>query len=239
MLLMPIAVTARVLLLDLDGTLVDTTAAVEATWRAAAAELGVAFSTLASFIHGVPADQALATALPALPASTRAAVAERLQAQQAAAEQPATLLPGAPHLLEQLPGHSWAIVTSGGGRLAAASMAKAGIPDPPVLVTADDVTHGKPDPAPYLAAAARLGVHPRDCLAVEDAPAGVAAGRAAAMRVLAVETTHPGRALEGADWVIPDLTAVVLHVHGPGFMPQLKQHHSRLRAGAQAAREAN
>jgi sugar-phosphatase len=218
---MTIVVTARVLLIDLDGTLVDTTEAVESTWRALAAELGIAFEQLEPFIHGIPADQVLATALPQLPTSTRLEIADRLQAQQADADHPAVLLPGARRLLEHLPPRDWAIVTSGDVRLATSSMTKANIADPPVMITADDVARGKPDPAPYLAAAARLGAQPRDCLVIEDSPAGIASGHAASMRVLAVQTTYPARALESADWLVPSLEAVTLQVSATGFTLQL------------------
>jgi sugar-phosphatase len=215
-----IVVTARVLLIDLDGTLVDTTAAVEGAWRTLASELGIDFERLEPFIHGIPADQALANALPHLSASARREIADRVQAQQASPDQPAVPLPGARRLLEQLPPRDWAIVTSGDARLATASMTKAGIGQPPVLVTADDIAPGKPDPAPYLAAAARLGAHPRDCLVIEDSPAGVEAGHAALMRVLAVQTTYPARDLQRADWLVPDLTAVALEVGAAGFTLQ-------------------
>jgi sugar-phosphatase len=211
-------VTARAIQIDEDGTLVDTTAAVESSWRALAVDLDVSFDTFAPLIHGIPADQALAIALPTVPASTRASIADRLQAAQAAADQAVTLLPGAVELLRQLPDHGWAIVTSGNSRLAAASMTKAGVRRPPVLITADDVTRGKPDPAPYLTAASRLGVEPRDCVVIEDAPAGVAAGHAALMQVLAVETTYSATVLEMADWVVPDLRAVALQVDEDHFM---------------------
>jgi sugar-phosphatase len=89
-----------------------------------------------------------------------------------------------------------------------------------VLVTADDVALGKPDPAPYLAAAARLGAHPRDCLVIEDSPAGIEAGHAASMRVLAVQTTYPALDLQRADWLVPDLEAVSLGVSAAGFTLQ-------------------
>jgi sugar-phosphatase len=78
---------------------------------------------------------------------------------------------------------------------------------PPVLVTASDTDRGKPDPAPYLAAAARLGIDPKDCLVVEDAPAGIAAGRAAGCVTLAVATTMPLEELD-ADLVARSLEDV-------------------------------
>ena len=73
---------------------------------------------------------------------------------------------------------------------------------PPVMITSDDVTVGKPDPEPYLRAATLLGVDPSDCLVIEDAPAGIAAGRAAGAAVLAVGHTYPVDELGAATYVL-------------------------------------
>jgi mannitol-1-/sugar-/sorbitol-6-phosphatase len=81
-------------------------------------------------------------------------------------------------------------VTSGGVRLASSRIAAAGLPTPAVVVTADDVTVGKPDPAPYLMGAKLLGFAPERCLVVEDAPAGVQSAKAAGCPVIGVLTTH-------------------------------------------------
>jgi sugar-phosphatase len=120
-------------------------------------------------------------------------------------------MPGAEDLVGVLtgrPGTPWAIVTSGNDVLARSSMRKVPVPVPPVVVTADDVRLGKPEPEPYLSAASALGVEPSACLVVEDAPAGVAAGRAAGMRVLGLATTYPREALARADWVVGSLADV-------------------------------
>jgi mannitol-1-/sugar-/sorbitol-6-phosphatase len=89
-----------------------------------------------------------------------------------------------------------------------ARLAAAGLPVPAVLVPAEAVAVGKPDPEGYLQAAAALGRDVRRCLVVEDSPTGIAAGRAAGARVLAVCTSHPAADLTAADVVIPDLTAL-------------------------------
>jgi sugar-phosphatase len=83
-----------------------------------------------------------------------------------------------------------------------------GVPVPPVVVTAEDVPEGKPDPAGYLQAAEHLGVDPSACVVIEDAPAGIAAGRAAGATVLAVTTSHDPALLTKAHRIIPDLTHV-------------------------------
>jgi sugar-phosphatase len=125
------------------------------------------------------------------------------------------VLPGAEALLAALPRDRWAVVTSCTAPLAAARMQATGI-RPEVLVTASDTARGKPNPDPYLAAAARLGVDPHDCLVVEDAPAGIAAGRAAGCSTLAVAGTLPVEELE-ADLVAPSLEAVRIEPTAAGL----------------------
>jgi sugar-phosphatase len=108
----------------------------------------------------------------------------------------------------------WAVVTSGGRELATLRLAAVGFPVPEVLVTGDDVEHGKPDPEPYLRAAEALGVPAAECVVVEDAPAGVLAAKRAGMTVLAVATTHPAAALAQADQVFSGMTEVTEHLRG-------------------------
>jgi mannitol-1-/sugar-/sorbitol-6-phosphatase len=102
-----------------------------------------------------------------------------------------------------------AIVTSCTAPLARARLKATGLPVPEVLVTADRVTRGKPAPDPYLLAARELGVAPEDCVVLEDAPAGIDAGRAAGMTVLAIATTHDRDALTRAHSVHPTLRAAL------------------------------
>ncbi|MFC7467135.1 HAD-IA family hydrolase [Actinomadura keratinilytica] len=104
------------------------------------------------------------------------------------------------------------MVTSASRRLAEARLAAVGI-HPATVVAADDITRGKPDPEPFLLAAARLGVAPERCVVFEDAPAGLASGRAAGMRTVALTTSHPAAELT-ADAVVSDLTAVSVQVNG-------------------------
>jgi sugar-phosphatase len=197
--------TAGAILLDLDGTLVDTTAAVVSSWRSTAASIGVPFADVEPYMHGIPADQVLDRVAPHLAEEERARVAAEVLRVQSDPGSPVDVLPGAAELLDSLGQRHWAIVTSGDARLASASMRKAGIPQPPVLVTADDVTRGKPDPEPYLRAATLLGVPPSECLVIEDSPAGVRAGRAAGMTVLALTTTHAAGLLDSAHHVLASL----------------------------------
>ena len=119
---------------------------------------------------------------------------------------------GAAALLRSLPPASWAVVTSGNRLTAMTRLRHTRLPDPPVLVTADDVRQGKPHPEPYLTAARRLGVPAAECLVVEDAPAGIEAARAAGMRVVGLATTHAPAALARADAVASHLEALRLNL---------------------------
>ncbi len=114
------------------------------------------------------------------------------------------LLPGARQLLNILPPERWNIATSCTRPLAEVRLRAAGLPIPKTMITASDVKIGKPDPEPYLKAAAKLGFAASDCIVVEDAPAGVRAGKAAGARVIAFLTTMIRRDLEdaGADWIV-------------------------------------
>lgn len=200
--------TPAALLLDLDGTLLDSTAAVEAAWLRLASRRGVDEAVVRPLMHGVPARQVLAEILPDVVDPEREDLAEEVLADMARADAPVSWLPGARELVDGLGGQRWAVVTSGNHLLATSSMRKAGMARPPVMITSDDVTTGKPDPEPYLRAAALLGVDPADCLVIEDAPAGIAAGRDAGATVLAVGHTYPTTELDAATYIEPRLPLI-------------------------------
>jgi mannitol-1-/sugar-/sorbitol-6-phosphatase len=132
-----------------------------------------------------------------------AAEVDRVEGAEIADASDVTAFAGAAGAIASLPPTAWAVVTSGTRGLATARLAAAGLPLPAVLVTADDVAAGKPDPEGYLEAARRLGVPPADCLVIEDAPAGVQAALAAGMRVVALPTTHTAEELAAATLVAP------------------------------------
>jgi mannitol-1-/sugar-/sorbitol-6-phosphatase len=188
------ALTADVVLFDLDSTLVDSLPSLIRSWSRWAEEYSLTVEQVRSAIgHGLTA-AAIVTRL--LPPEQRAAGLARIDVLETSDVADVTALPGAHALLSALPTHRWAIVTSGNRLVAKARLAAAGLPEPAVLVTADDVRRGKPDPEPYLLGAQRTGVDPSRCLVVEDAPAGLAAARAAGMPAVGVTTTHAAADLD-------------------------------------------
>ena len=101
-----------------------------------------------------------------------------------------TFMPGALELIRSIPDGRWGVVTSGSRLLARNRLRYCGLPVPKMLVTSDDVTHGKPDPEPYLKGAKQLGFAPADCLVIEDAPAGIESARAGGMKVIGMTSTY-------------------------------------------------
>jgi sugar-phosphatase len=190
-------------LFDMDGTLIDSTPAVVRAWTTWAIEMGLTAEQLGRH-HGVPSAGVVRAVLP--PERHAAAIA-RINELELADVGDIVVLPGAAEALKALAEAKNAIATSCNAPLAQARIRAAGLVPPSTVVTADDVRHGKPDPEPFLLAAERLGVDPRRCLVVEDAPMGLRAARAAGCFTLAVVTTTPREALD-ADAVVDDLAAV-------------------------------
>jgi sugar-phosphatase len=203
-------ITVDAVLFDLDGTLADSTGSVERSWKRLADRIGVDFGSLNGSFHGVPARQTLARLMPEAAPAEVEEVNIWLADIEASDFDGVVPIPGALAVLSSLPADRWAIVTSGTRRLATGRIAAAGLPTPGELITADDVAVGKPDPAPYVLAAKRLGFEPRRCLVVEDAPAGVAAGLASGAMVLGLRTTHSDLGVPS----VSDLTEVQMRVDG-------------------------
>ena len=124
---------------------------------------------------------------------------------------------GARDLIAKVPDDRWAVVTSGTRAIAEFRLNLVGIPIPRVMVCADEISHGKPHPEGYLTAAAGLGIEPRDCVVIEDAPPGIDAAHAAAMRVIAVSTTYPRRELVAAESVIDRLDQLRITIDKDGI----------------------
>ncbi|UGS37709.1 HAD-IA family hydrolase [Capillimicrobium parvum] len=202
----PLLRSAGALLVDLDGTLLDSTAAAARAWGAFARRHGLDPAAVAHAAHGRPSRETVARLAP--PGADLAA--ETAMVDEAGVDDTGGVvaLPGAAQLLAAPPA-PLAIVTSGSTALATARMHAAGLPVPDVLVSADDVRHGKPDPEPFVLAARPLGLDPARAVVIEDAPAGVAAGRAAGATVLAVRTTHDDAELVGAAAIADHIAALL------------------------------
>jgi sugar-phosphatase len=195
------------ILFDLDGVLMDSRVCVERHWTRWANSRGIDLALVLAEAHGRRTTDTIRAVAPSLDIEAEARL---LEAAEAVDFDGVTTLPGAAELLEALPSGSWTVVTSGTRALATGRLAQGGLPIPPQLITADDVERGKPDPQPYLAGAAVLGLDPAVCLVVEDAPAGIQAGKAAGMTVLTVTTTFEASALMAADYVVASLADVAL-----------------------------
>ncbi|KAG0342737.1 hypothetical protein BG004_005598 [Podila humilis] len=184
-------IRCRGLLFDMDGTLVDTTAIVERNWELWCLEHNVDFKALISTSHGRPSFEIMKEWAP-----------EHLRDHYQTAEYTKILedrvtndtngmilIPGAKKLLESLPTDKWAVVTSAGREMAVTRFKQCGFPTPPILVSASDVTRGKPHPEGYMSAAKQMGVDSKDCVVFEDAPAGIRAGHASgAVAVIGMNT---------------------------------------------------
>jgi mannitol-1-/sugar-/sorbitol-6-phosphatase len=203
---------------DMDGTLIDSTPAVVRAWAAWASEYGLPPIDLRMH-HGTPSASVVRAVMPE---HLHEAGMRRITELEIADLHDVVVLPGTVEALTSLASAKNAIATSCTVPLAKARIAAAQLVPPSVLVTADDVVHGKPHPEPFLEAARRLGVDPRRCLVVEDAPQGLEAARAAGCFTLAVLTTTPREALD-ADAIVNDLSDVRFQVDQDGLRVRLAE----------------
>ncbi|GAP46387.1 HAD-IA family hydrolase [Streptomyces azureus] len=205
--------TARALLLDMDGTLVNSDASVERVWRRWSERHGLDGDEVMKVVHGRQGYASMALLLPGRPMEQNYADNARMLAEETADTEGVVPIPGAPEFLASLRGLPHALVTSADVPLSAARMAAAGLDLPEVRVTAESVGASKPDPEGFLKGAAELGVAPADCVVFEDSGAGIAAGRAAGMTVVGV---GPRAAFHAPDVVVDDLTQVRVEAVGDG-----------------------
>ncbi|KAF9979147.1 hypothetical protein BGZ73_005315 [Actinomortierella ambigua] len=174
------------LLFDMDGTLIDTTIIVESCWKRWCIENDVAFEELIAVSHGRPSFEIIRQFTPVeRHAETLSAeYIENLEAIVANSTEGMIVIPGTRALLESIPRHKWAVVTSAGRHMANTRFIQTGLPTPPILVSASDIVRGKPNPEGYLKAAKAMGVDPAECVVFEDAPAGIRAGFAAGAKAV-------------------------------------------------------
>lgn len=200
-------------LFDMDGTVLNSIAAAERIWSAWAVRHGVNVETFLPTIHGVRAiDTITRLNLPGVDAEAQAAFITKAEIEDV---EGIVEIPGAAAFLKSLPADRWAMVTSAPRDLALRRMAAAGIPEPAVMITAEDVSAGKPDPAGYRLAAKRLGLEPADCLIFEDATVGIQAAEAAGAPLMIITTTHQ-HPLETAHATIASYRNIALSIDSDG-----------------------
>src|SRR5882762_5829350 len=205
----------RCVLFDMDGVLVDSTAAVARVWAVWARKHGLDPDTVVKIAHGRPSISTIRELLPDADHEAEDREVERLEIEDV---EGIVALPGAAELLRELPASRYAIVTSATRPLAEVRLRAARLLVPANLVTARDVQRGKPNPDPYLMGARILGVAPAECVVIEDAPSGIRAGRAAGARVVALRTTASDEELQdaGADWIVDDCAELTLSFKSAG-----------------------
>jgi mannitol-1-/sugar-/sorbitol-6-phosphatase len=208
------------LLFDMDGVLIDSTPAVARVWHGWAVEHGFDPERVVHLAHGRPSRTTIRELLPNGDIEREDRELERREMEDLDG---VVLLPGTRQLLDALPPERWTIATSCTRPLAKVRLRAAGLPIPEKMVTSNDVKIGKPDPEPYLKAAAKLGFAASDCVVVEDAPAGVRAGKAAGAKVIAFLTTMNRRVLEdaGADWIVQSCANITASSDGDSLQLNL------------------
>jgi sugar-phosphatase len=201
----PPAIECDAILFDLDGVLIDSTPCVERHWTSWANRHGLDPHEVLAMAHGVRNIETMRRLAPNSDVEQEVVDFAALEVADTAG---IVAVEGAARIIQGLEKGRWALVTSCSSPLAKARLRAAQLPQPPLLITADDVSSGKPAPDPYLLAAKRLGLSPDKCLVVEDATSGVQAGKRAGMRVVAIAATYAAQDLyaTGADVVLEQLT---------------------------------
>lgn len=209
----------QAVLFDLDGTLVESTFFIERLWQDWGVQHGVTPQRMSEVMHGRPAVEIINIVAPHV--SVHEAI-HALETDEISRMDGMKTYAGAKELLNSLPPMQWAIVTSGSLRVASARLNYAKLPKPDVFITADDIKAGKPAPDAYLLAAKRLFINPANCVVVEDAPAGIQAGKSAGMKVVGIASSHPREELMQADVVVQRLADIKLRVSGNQIQLQFK-----------------
>ncbi|MGD0914708.1 MAG: HAD-IA family hydrolase [Terracidiphilus sp.] len=211
----PIQVRCQGILFDMDGILISSLGSVERSWTRWAAMRGIDIEQVLKIAHGRRAIETVAMLRPNLDSEAELKILEDFEI---ADNEDLKVLPGVCDLLRSLPAERWTVVTSATEKLARVRLADGGIPVPARLVTADQVTCGKPHPEPFIAGAELLGFRPEDCVVFEDSSSGVIAGREAGCTVIATTFSHPVESLEAAHYLVEDLTGVTAKLDKAGVV---------------------
>jgi sugar-phosphatase len=206
----------------MDGVLINSIPAVERVWSRWATDRGFNVQEVLHRAHGRPSIETLRYLLPEADHEAENRIVEQAEIDDVADIIP---LPGVTELLATLPNDRWAIVTSCTRPLAEVRIRAAGLPTPGLFITANEITHGKPNAEPYLKGAAGLGFAPERCIVVEDALAGIASGRNAGARVIAFTTTASITDLVAAkpDWMLKDCSSIRLDASEPTLKLALEE----------------
>ena len=210
------------LLFDMDGVLVDSTAAVARAWTAWANQKGMDPEFVIKAAHGRTSFASVQALLPQASDAVHRRENSWLEQAELADVTDIVALPGARELLSAIPASQFAVVTSAIRELAEVRLRAAGLLEfTRYLVSASDIQRSKPDPEPYVKGATALGLSPAQCIVVEDAPNGVRSGKAAGCRVLAIRTTTNDAELraEGAEWIVNDCASI--HLAAPPSRSEL------------------
>jgi sugar-phosphatase len=214
----PIRVRCQGILFDMDGILISSLGSVERSWTRWAEMRGIDLALALQTTHGRRAIETVALLRPDLDSEAELKIVEDFEI---ADNEGLKALPGVCDLLRSLPADRWTVVTSATEKLARARLADGGIPVPTRLVTANQVTRGKPHPEPFVAGAALLGFKPQECVVFEDSASGAVAGRDAGCTVIATTFSHPVESLDAAHYLVEDLTGVTAEQDEGGIVLRL------------------
>jgi len=214
----PVEIRCQGVLFDMDGILISSLGSVERSWTKWAQMRGVDPAYAIRIAHGCRAIETLAKLRPDLDSEAELKIIEDIEIED---NEGLSVLPGVLQLLRALPRDRWTVVTSATERLARVRLATGGIPVPEQVVTANQVTRGKPHPEPFRAGAALLGFKPEECVVFEDSSSGAQAGRAAGCTVVATTFSHPIESLDAAHYLVKDVTGVTVEREGDGLVLRL------------------
>ena len=201
------SIHCKAILFDLDGTLIDSAARIRRLWQTWGERRGIEPESIFQVMHGRRAGEIIQVFTPHFNIENEV---RDVESDEVSDMHDVQAYAGALELLNSLLTEQWAIVTSGSRQVTEARVRHVKLPIPSVFITSENVKVGKPAPDGYLLAAQQLNVQPTECAVIEDSPAGVKAGKAAGMQVVAVISTHARAELQEADWIVRQLADIKL-----------------------------